>query len=155
MEIVVREMGAADRTVWAEMRAALWPDETLLSHAKAVDDLLTDGEVWGFIAEAAGGTATGFAEVAVRKYANGCDTRPVAFLEGVWVRPQLRRHGIGALLIRQAESFLTARGFREFGSDTQLDNSTSQAAHLAWGFSETEKVVYFRKKLKNYPAASS
>jgi hypothetical protein len=27
MEIVVREMGAAGRTVWAEMRAALWPDE--------------------------------------------------------------------------------------------------------------------------------
>jgi hypothetical protein len=54
MEIVVREIGAADRTIWAEMRTALWPDETLLSHAKAVDDLLTDGEVWGFIAEAAG-----------------------------------------------------------------------------------------------------
>ncbi len=63
MEIVVRVMGAADRTAWAEMRAALWPDETLLSHAKAVDDPLTDGEVWGFIAEAAGGTASEIVKV--------------------------------------------------------------------------------------------
>lgn len=29
----------------------------------------------------------------------------------------------------------------------QLVNQASQAAHRAWGFSETERVVYFRKTL--------
>lgn len=148
MEFTVRQMDANDRAIWAEMRIALWPDETPQEHAKMADELLSDGDVWGLIAEAIDGTAIGFAEIAVRKYANGCDTRPVAFLEGVWVKPQFRRRGIGARLIAHAETFLAARGFRELGSDTGIDDRTSQLAHLAWDFSETERVVYFRKVLK-------
>jgi aminoglycoside 6'-N-acetyltransferase I len=60
----------------------------------------------------------------------------------------LRRRGIGAGLIKHVEAFLVARGFCELGSDTQIDNGASQAAHLGWNFSETERVVYFRKCLK-------
>src|SRR6516164_6914077 len=123
-------------------------DETSLTHAKMGDELLGDGDSLSLIAEATDGIAVGFAEIAVRKYANGCDTRPVAFLEGVWVKPQFRRRGIGAGLIAHAEALLVARGFRELGSDTWIEDRTSQAAHLAWGFSETERVVYFRKILK-------
>jgi aminoglycoside 6'-N-acetyltransferase I len=89
----------------------------------------------------------GFAELAIRKYANGCETRPVPFVEGIWVKPQFRRQGVGARLIGHVEAFVMARGFREIGSDTLIDNRTSQAAHLAWGFFETERVVYFRKVL--------
>jgi aminoglycoside 6'-N-acetyltransferase I len=44
-------------------------------------------------------------------------------------------------------SFLLEHGFREVGSDTPIANLPSQAAHRAWGFSETERVVYFRKLL--------
>jgi aminoglycoside 6'-N-acetyltransferase I len=141
-------MDANDRAIWLDMRIALWPDETPRDHAEMIDEMLSGGDAWGLVAEAADGAAIGFAEIAERKYANGCDTRPVAFLEGVWVKPQFRRRGIGARLIAQAQTFLAARGFRELGSDTQIDNHSSQAAHLAWGFSETERVVYFRKVLK-------
>src|SRR5215467_12989384 len=62
MEFIVRQMGASDRAIWAEMRTALWPDETPPTHAKMVDELLADGD---------SGIAVGFAEIAVRKYANG------------------------------------------------------------------------------------
>ena len=148
MEFTIRQMGANDRAVWVEMRVALWPDETAREHAKMIDEMLGGEDAWGLVAEAADGTAVGFAEIAVRKYANGCDARPVAFLEGVWVKPQFRRRGIAARLIAHAETVLAARGFRELGSDTQIDNHTPQAAHLAWGFSETERVVYFRKVLR-------
>jgi aminoglycoside 6'-N-acetyltransferase I len=147
MKPTVREMSIADRPAWVEMRAALWPDETPEAHAKAIDELLASSENWGLIAETPDGVIAGFAEVAVRNYANGCDTRPVALLEGIWVKPELRRHGIGASLIRHAEALLIERGFRELGSDTYIGNRQSQAAHLAWGFSETERVVYFRKIL--------
>jgi aminoglycoside 6'-N-acetyltransferase I len=147
MKFTIREMRAADQRVWAEMRTALWPTESLQAHASSIDELLASGESWGFVAETPDGTAAGFAEIAIRKYANGCDTRPVAFLEGIWVKAHFRRQGIGARLIRHAETFLTSRGFRELGSDALLDNLGSQAAHLAWGFSETETVVYFRKIL--------
>src|SRR5262249_4644777 len=139
MKFNVREMGPADKAAWAEMRSALWPGEAPQAHAREIEELLAGGEAWGFIAEMPDGTAAGFAEIAIRKYANGCDTRPVAFLEGIWVDARLRRHGIGGRLITHAEAFLAARGFRELGSDTAIENRTSQAAHLAWGFSETER----------------
>jgi len=44
MEFIVRQMGPSDRPIWAEMRTALWPDETPLAHAKMVDELLADGD---------------------------------------------------------------------------------------------------------------
>jgi aminoglycoside 6'-N-acetyltransferase I len=147
MECLIREMSAADRAAWSEMRAALWPEDTPEAHAGAIDRLLGKGGAWGFVAEALDGAALGFAEIAIRDYANGCESAPVPFLEGIWVKAQFRRRGVGARLIGHAETFLNKLGFREIGSDTHIGNFTSQAAHVAWGFSETERVVYFRKRL--------
>jgi aminoglycoside 6'-N-acetyltransferase I len=102
MRITVREMDTKDRAAWAKMRFALWPDDTPQAHAEAIGELLESDGNWGFIAEMPNGESAGFAEVAIRKYANGCDTRPVGFLEGIWVKPELRRRGIGASLIGHA-----------------------------------------------------
>ena len=151
MTFIVREMGIADRSAWAELRCALWPEESASAHAREIDELMRGGEAWGFIVETRHGDAVGFAEIAIRAYANGCESRPVAFLEGIWVKPQFRRQGAGAQLVAHAEPFLAARGFHELGSDTQIDNTSSQDAHRAWGFSETERVVYFRKLLRGPP----
>lgn len=140
-------MSALDRAEWLKMRKALWPDESPSLHATEIDRLLQADDAWGFIAESREGAAAGFAEIALRKYANGCDSQPVPFLEGIWVDLRFRRQGAGGKLIRHIETFLAARGFCEIGSDTQIDNGISQAAHIGWGFSETERVVYFRKVL--------
>jgi aminoglycoside 6'-N-acetyltransferase I len=148
MKITVREMGVADRAAWAEMRGALWPEDGAQTHASDIDEILRDNGAWGFAAETVDGAPVGFAELAIRKYANGCSARPVPFLEGIWVKAEFRRQGIGARLIAHAEAFAAARGFREMGSDTGLENRASHAAHRSWGFSETERVVYFRKALQ-------
>ena len=147
MKLLIRAMAAADHGTWAKMRSALWPQESRQRHARAIGSILGKGNAWGFVAETADGAAVGFAEVAIRPYANGCDSQPVPFLEGIWVKASHRRKGVGGHLIRHVELFLAARGFRELGSDTQIDNRSSQAAHLSWGFAETERVVYFRKRL--------
>jgi aminoglycoside 6'-N-acetyltransferase I len=147
MKVTVRKMGASDRAVWADMRIALWSEETPRVHAEEIDRIIGSEDCWAFIAEAVEGTPTGFAEVAIRKYANGCESQPVPFLEAIWVNAEFRRQGIGTRLIEQIEAFLTVRGFHELGSDTQIENHASQAAHRDWGFAETERVVYFRKSL--------
>ena len=141
MKITIREMGPADRAAWAEMRAALWPEESPQEHATGIYEILGDGDAWGFVAQTVDGAPVGFAEVAIRKYANGCMARPVPFLEGIWVRAEFRRRGIGARLIAHVGAFAADRGFREIGSDTEIENRTSHAAHRSWGFSETERVV--------------
>lgn len=143
----IRQMTGDDRAVWIAMRCALWPSDSEQSHAEGVAQLLRSDDWWGFIAEAADGSAAGFAELAIRKYANGCDSQPVPFLEAIWVDPRFRRKRVGAKLIAHVEAFALARGFREMGSDTEIGNGVSQAAHEAWGFCETERVVYFRKLL--------
>jgi aminoglycoside 6'-N-acetyltransferase I len=148
MRFLIRQMEARDRAAWAKMRAALWPDATVQLHAAEIETFLVGPDAWSFIAETTEGEPAGFAEVALRPYANGCETRPVPFLEGIWVEPRFRRQGLGAQLIAYVETLLAARGFREIGSDALIDNGVSHAAHRAWGFSETERVVYFRKALK-------
>ncbi len=148
MKLNIRQMGASDSAAWVEMRASLWPDEPTVMHAHSVEATLAGEDAWGFIAESTDGTPAAFAELAIRKYANGCQSQPVPFLEGIFVRPQFRRRGIGARLIAHMEAFLTARGFDEIGSDALIDNHESHAAHRGWGFSETERVVYFRKAMK-------
>ena len=148
MSFSVRQMGSTDREAWANMRAALWPDASADEHHKDIDAMLAGTTTgWGFIAEMRNVAAIGFAEITIRPFANGCDSRPVPFLEGIWVEPPLRRRGIGALLVKHVEAFVAARGFREIGSDVLIDNEVSHAAHRRWGFSETERVVYFRRLL--------
>jgi aminoglycoside 6'-N-acetyltransferase I len=71
----------------------------------------------------------------------------VPFLEGIFVREEFRRRAIGARLVAYAEQFTVARGFTEIGSDAEIANLASHAAHRSWGFGETERVVYFRKVL--------
>jgi aminoglycoside 6'-N-acetyltransferase I len=149
MNFDVRKMDATDRAVWMEMRCDLWPGDPPSAHLRSIEAVLSGDDVWGFLAESTERTPAAFAEVSIRKYANGCDSEPVPFLEAIFVRPQFRRQGAGAGLIAHIEAFIMARGFNELGSDALIDNHESHAAHCGWGFSETERVVYFRKVLNH------
>lgn len=44
----------------------------------------------------------GFVEASLRPYAEGCDTRPVGYLEGGYVAPEWRGQGIGRALVEAA-----------------------------------------------------
>src|ERR1700720_1868362 len=152
MRVDIRPMGPGDRETWARMRAALRPQEPAEVNAEDLDVMLAGDAIWGFIAETDDGAPVGFAEITIRPFANGCDSRPVPFLEGIWVEAALRRRGIGARLLRDVEGIIPARGFRaggfgEMGADALIENPASHAAHRRWGFCETERVVHFRKLL--------
>ena len=77
------------------------------------------------------------------------DVRPirVAFLEGWYVDPAYRRKRVGAMLVNAAEAWARAQGCREFGSDAELDNDVSHAAHRALGFEEVVRIVSYKKRL--------
>ncbi len=90
----------------------------------------------------------GFAEAGLRvDPVNGTDGSPVGFLEGLYVVPTWRRQGIGRALVQAVEQWTRSRGCFELASDALLDNRESHAAHAAYGFKETERVVYFNKRL--------
>ena len=144
----IHEYRPTDLPEWLRMRRALWPEI-------AEDDEAADAEAWLAWPNAVvlvavrpdGRGLAGFAELATRPYAEGCDTGPVAYLEGWYVDPDVRRRGVGAALIRAGESWARARGYRELASNALLDNTVSHQAHEALGFSEVERTVHFRKDL--------
>jgi aminoglycoside 6'-N-acetyltransferase I len=105
----------------------------------------TDAAV--IVAVREGGSLCGFVEVGERTYADGCDTSPVAYVEGWYVDAEYRRQHIGARLVEAAEDWARDRGYRELASDTQVENTISQAAHHRLGFEETERLIAYRKVL--------
>ena len=149
-EFRVRQARPADAKDWAVLRQALWPAESadeLTAEAKAFfadRDSRLEAVV---LAEADDGTLLGFAELSLRPYAEDCRTSPVAFLEGWYVIPTARRHGVGRALVSAAEQWAREQGCHEFASDTQLDNSMSAAAHRALGFEDAGAIRCFRKNL--------
>jgi aminoglycoside 6'-N-acetyltransferase I len=91
------------------------------------------------------GTIAGFAEAALRRdYVNGCYTTPVVFLEAIYVEPHHRRRGIARALVKHLVDWARSQGYSEFASDAALDNLVSHSMHKALGFTETERVVFFR-----------
>ncbi len=86
---------------WAQLRHALWPNTSLEQHLQDICDTLDQDnpDAVTFIAESAIGQIAGFAEAALRRdYVNGCSTSPVLFLEGIFVSPEYRQHGVARLL---------------------------------------------------------
>ena len=143
----IARASAEDTDAWLELRLALWPGERREEFAAEIAALLVDpGDMVNLIAYADTGEAIGFAEAALRRdYVEGCKTSPVAFLEGIYVAPDYRRKGVAAALIRAVEEWGRQNGCTEFASDALIDNLDSQAMHRAIGFTETVRVVYFRK----------
>lgn len=142
----IRRLLQADAMQWREQRLLLWP-----GHAEADFDLdiarslaNPDTPAFGAFDE---DTLAGFAEASVRPYGDGCETSPVAWLEGVYVAPAYRRQRLGRGLVDAVATWARARGLSELGSDAAIYNTTSHLSHAGWGFEETERIVLFRRKL--------
>jgi aminoglycoside 6'-N-acetyltransferase I len=144
---MIRPCTRVDEPGWLEMRQALWPEASRAEHLGEMQEFIDQPQRYGqFIGVDGAGRPTGFIEAAVRHdYVNGTETSPVAFVEGLYVRPEFRRQGWAADLMRAVEAWARDRGCQELASDAALENTPSQATHLALGFEETERVVYFRK----------
>ena len=115
-------------------RQALWPDFPKLEHVRAIEVTITTKIDVAFVAESQSGQVVGFVEASLRSFAEGCDTSPVGYVEGWFVRPEHRRQGIGQALVAAAEQWAIEQGCVEMASDARIENTVSQQAHLAIGF---------------------
>jgi aminoglycoside 6'-N-acetyltransferase I len=132
------------------MRAALWPEGSVTEHDAEADRFLRGASAEPLavlVAEDPRGGLVGFAEVSIRSYAEGCATDRVGYLEGWFVEPAFRRHGVGRALVRAAEDWARSQGCRELASDTEADNDASAMTHRALGFVEAGLIRCFRKDI--------
>jgi len=146
--VIVRAVRLSDSEAWQRMRDALWPDG-LGGHATDIQKFFNNtstqrGAV--FVAEQ-GGALAGFVELSLRAYAEGCDSSPVAYLEGWYVAPDARRSGVGRALLRAAEEWGRSQGCTEFASDAEAENTASADAHRACGFEDVSLIRCYKKRL--------
>lgn len=142
-QFVIERAALADLPDWARMREELWPGAGMDAHLHDAQALVNRPDVAVFVARESG-KLRGFCEVSIRPYVNGCETAPVAFVEGIFVEASSRKSGCGRMLIEAAMEWAAAKGLRELGSDTEIENHASIDAHERWGFQCTEQVQYLR-----------
>ncbi|MGN1020453.1 MAG: aminoglycoside 6'-N-acetyltransferase [Aristaeellaceae bacterium] len=144
--MLIRKASPADSAILARLASRLW------AHAPAdlepeFADLAASPEAACFLAFDVD-EAIGFAQCQLRHdYVEGTSTSPVGFLEGLWVEEGHQRQGVATGLLRACEDWARSVGCTEFGSDCELDNDASLAFHLASGFAEVNRTIWFAKKL--------
>lgn len=151
MSTCVRRAGEADAAEWLRMRDALWPGIEPHVHREEMVPYIRGDVAVAFVAERDAGGLCGFIEAELRERAEGCESRPVPYIEGWYVDPDARRTGVGRQLVEAVERWAIDRGFTEIGSDCNLDNDVSFRAHTRLGYEEVERLIVFRKALPRHP----
>jgi aminoglycoside 6'-N-acetyltransferase I len=145
---VIERCTSGEHAGWRELRDALWPQPRHLQLAEMAAIAAEPRRYAAFVAYGDARAPVGFAEAALRTdYVNGAQSTPVAFLEGLYVAPRLRRQGLGRALVAEVCRWAQDLGCSEMASDALLENKVSHAVHRALGFTETERVVFYRKEL--------
>ena len=148
LRFAIRAAQRADVAAWLLLRHALWPHEPMVQLEVDIDVYLDLPDTHlALVAVRPEGGLAGFAEFRLRSFADECYSSPVAYLEGWYVAPDCRRLGVGRELLAAAEPWARARGCREFGSDTHVENEVSRTTHRALGFKEGKPVVHFRRPI--------
>jgi len=133
---------------WVKMRSDLWPNHSTEDlEAEALSFLETSSKTPVFLCIDQAGQVIGFLEGNIRDYAEGCHTNQVGYVEGWYVDRTERGRGVGGKLMDAFFAWCLEMGISEAASDTWEWNEQSIKAHAALGFTETEKIVHFRKNL--------
>ena len=144
---MIRRMQASDAGALADLALELWPDHGREELAAEFEEFLQaeDAAVFGW---QEGGCWEAFAQCQLRRdYVEGCETSPVGYLEGIYVREPLRGKGVARALLGQCQAWAREKGCREFASDCELSNEDSLRFHLATGFEEAGRIICFTKRL--------
>jgi aminoglycoside 6'-N-acetyltransferase I len=147
-QLIVRPIVEEDLSEWFRLRRKLWDATSDEDHQAEMLDIIDHVETqFVVVAEAGGGKLAGFLEASIRPFVEDCDSDNVGYLEGWFVDPEYRRHGLGRALVTAAEEWARDRGATEMASDAEIGNDQSLIAHMRLGYEETSRLVHLRKEL--------
>ena len=131
--------------IWARLCNELWPNNS-------VDEMLA-----GFAANeykneymlCLDGLEVAFISLSIRTdYVEGkADSKPVGYMEGIYVKPEYRRAGIARTLVSFAREWSAENGCSMLASDCELANEQSRLFHNKIGFTEVSTNVHFTMQL--------
>ncbi len=137
-----------DLNEWLDLTLKLWPDESHEERQISLTKILQSPREAGFIVRTEDGQAIAFMNLSLRyDYVSGATQSPVAYVEGIYVKDEYRKQGVGKFLIQYAQKWGLENGCVELASDALLENTASYDFHTKVGFQEVERVVTFIKKI--------
>lgn len=144
----IRPVEEKDFLEWLQLRRLLWDELTDAEHRDEMIDIFSHPDTQlVLVAERENGRLIGFLEASIRPFVEDCQTDHVGYLEGWFVESEFRRGGVGRELVRYAEKWARSRGCEEMASDSEIGNDLSVEAHLGLGYTETSRLVHWRKDL--------
>ncbi|MDD4834633.1 MAG: GNAT family N-acetyltransferase [Lutispora sp.] len=144
---MIKQAGIHDSKIVAELAMLLWPDNEINDLEKEMKNYIIsdNGAVFIYFSEI---IPVGFAQCNLRNdYVEGTESSPVGYLEGIFVKVEYRKRGIGKKLLIQCEEWAKRKGCSEFASDCELNNTESLKFHLQLGFEEANRIICFKKNL--------
>lgn len=130
-----------------ELALELWPDSVFEEEYEQFASLIESENDLCCIARK-GNEYIAFVHVSIRReYVEGADDLPVAYVEGIYVKPTYQKQGIAKQLMAVSEAWARQKGLTQMASDTPVDNSASIDFHTKLGFTEAEHIVCFIKEL--------
>lgn len=92
----------------------------------------------------------GFIYLSIRSdYVEGATSSPVVYIEGLYVRAEFQKSGVGRKLVELGEAWGKQKGCAEYASDAAWSNSDSIRFHRRVGFRETNRIVCFLKEIRD------
>lgn len=131
---------------WAALCIELWPDHELEDFLKEWYEKALPYEYIYYLND----TPIAFLSLSIRlDYVEGCNSSPVAYLEGIYVKPNYQRQGIAKVLIDFAKNWALEKGLNELASDCELNNHNSELFHKKVGFKEVNRIICFTMDLND------
>lgn len=144
----VRPLEEKDFQEWLRLRKLLWDEVTDDEHREEMLDIFEHHETQlVLVGETENNHLVGFLEASIRPFVEDCVTDHVGYLEGWFVESEFRRYGVGRELVRTAEKWARGKGCVEMASDSEIGNDLSVKAHSNLGYTETSRLVHWRKEL--------
>jgi GNAT superfamily N-acetyltransferase len=145
----IRPATADDRGEYVSMRRALWPDADPRLIEWQMEQVL-DGDsscIVALVADRGDGSLGGLLEVRTGVTGAPGTMARVASVAAWYVDADLRRRGVGSVLMEAGTEWARARRCTEISSDCEEWNDASRRAHWANGFKETHRQIFFTKVL--------
>jgi aminoglycoside 6'-N-acetyltransferase I len=129
---------------WIDLAQHLWPDCSIAD----LTEIIQSSRQAGFLIRNENRQVIGLMNLSLRyDYVPDATQSPVGYVEGVYVKAEYRKKGVGAALIQYAEQWAYDQGCIELALDALLENPASHEFYAKVGFREVERVVFFIKPI--------
>lgn len=144
---MIQKLTEKDLHCWAQMAADVY-DSSVAEMLKEYEAGVYSNQFQNEYMYWHNNEIAGFISLTLRyDYVNGCETSPVGYVEGIYIKPTFRKMHIGAELIDFAKQWAKEKDATELASDCLIDNLDSLHFHEAVGFEEKERVICFAMKI--------